>query len=354
MNAAVRHTAKWMLARGLLGIGGWQIALGWWARHHATVVLTYHRVLDKWDHALDYSQPGMVVTASTFERQLQFLQRHFEIVALGELSGAGPAGRPRCVITFDDGWRDNHDVALPILRRHGLPATIFLATDFIGNDRVFWHTELISLLLHGDLTGLGADAGVLSDFPEPVRACLLDCANRTPLPYAEDVDTVVETVKTHCEEDDIDRLLTRLARVAHRTRPLVRGRRLFLDWDQVAVMAAAGFEIGSHGCSHRILTRLSLTEANEELVRSKSVIEQRLSRVVSHFAFPNEDASDELVGLAARAGYRTVCLGIDAAVAQLTALRRVTMHEGSGAVGAAQDDAVLSLALLRGPKSRLA
>ena len=130
MSGAARHLAKRWLAQGLVRTGGWNVLLRTWARRDATIVLTYHRVLEKWEPTLDYSQPGMVVTVPTFERQLSFLERHFEIVPLRRLiedrAMRGVARRPRCVITFDDGWRDNYDMAFPILRRHDIPATIFL------------------------------------------------------------------------------------------------------------------------------------------------------------------------------------------------------------------------------------
>src|SRR5437899_12359222 len=97
----------------------------------------------------------MVVTPATFDRQLTFLKERFDIVPLSALLAdigiAQPPARPRCVVTFDDGWRDNYDLAFPILRRHRIPATVFLTTDFIGTDRAFWHTELIYLLVQTEL-----------------------------------------------------------------------------------------------------------------------------------------------------------------------------------------------------------
>jgi peptidoglycan/xylan/chitin deacetylase (PgdA/CDA1 family) len=357
MTGTARRTAKRLLARGLVRTGWWDLALRSWAQRDSTVILTYHRVLEKWDPALDYSQPGMVVTIPTFERQLAFLVRHFEIVPLGALldgeAGRRPLRRPRCVITFDDGWRDNYELALPILRRHGLPATIFLTTGFIGTDRVFWHTELIYLLMVGELAQFLRNERALAGYPRAVREGLRRCAGLGRVSSADETDALVETVKATCEEDRIHDLIGALSRAAGLSRPLLPGRRFFLDWGQVREMAASGFEIGSHGCSHRILTRLSTHEAEQELVRSKAEIECRVGGAVRHFAFPNDGANPTLTGLAARAGYRTACVGSpDAVGGGIRALRRVGMHEGIGGIGPTHDDAVLALGLLRAPRNR--
>jgi peptidoglycan/xylan/chitin deacetylase (PgdA/CDA1 family) len=362
MSGGARRFTKRLLAQGLIRTGCWNLALQTWARHDSVIILTYHRVLDKWTPALDYSQPGMVVTVPTFERQVAFLQQHFDIVPLGALldeSGTGRSRRrPRCVVTFDDGWRDNYELALPALRQRGIPATIFLTTDFIGTANVFWHTELIYLLLHGDLSRFLGSELALASFPRVVRDGLRRCVGRTGANRSADTDTIVETVKATCDDGMIHDLLERLTRAAGLHRPLLPERKFFLDWDQVREMAANGFEIGSHGCSHRIMTRISTRDAERELLQSKTAIESRVGRAVRHFAFPNEDANVRLVGLAARAGYRTACVGSavgdGGAGARLRALRRVGMHEGTAAGGPASEDALLGLCLLRAPKSRRA
>ena len=139
MDVPAKRFVKALLGHALVWTGCWDRALWMWGQRGSTVILTYHRVVEKWDRTLDYSQPGMVVTVPTFERQLSFLREHFDIVPFSSLLAVGnedrPAARPRCVITFDDGWRDNYDLAFPILRQHDLPATIFLTTDFVGTDR---------------------------------------------------------------------------------------------------------------------------------------------------------------------------------------------------------------------------
>ena len=360
MIATVRRLAKRLLAHGLVDTGCWDLVLRAWARQGTPVVLTYHRVLEKWEPTLDYSQPGMVVTVPTFERQLAFLARHFEIVPLGALADgpAPPAGRrPRCAITFDDGWRDNYELAYPILRKQGVPATIFLTTDFIGTERAFWHTDLIHLLLFGDLSRFVGGERALAGYPSVVRETIRRCVGAGRAARAADTDEVVETVKARCGESRINDLIDTLARAAGLHRPLLPGRRFFLDWDQVREMAAGGVEIGSHGCSHKILTRLPTQDATQQLVKSKAEIESQLDRPITHFAFPNDDANPALVALVARTGYRTACVGAAGDVgvtAGIHTLRRAGMHEGVGTGDGGHDDALLGLALLRAPRSRAA
>src|SRR5204862_5118554 len=77
---------------------------------------------------------GMHVRGHRFARQIRWLARHYHVVSISELGGGrapAPAGRPRAVITLDDGYRNVHRVAFPILKARSLPATLFLPTDFV-------------------------------------------------------------------------------------------------------------------------------------------------------------------------------------------------------------------------------
>src|SRR5690606_11379545 len=80
--------------------------------------------------------------AAVFETQMRYLNRHYRVMPLADLAGLLGTGRPLrepvAAVTFDDGYRDNYTSAFPVLRRLGVPATIFLATGYIGGDRVFW------------------------------------------------------------------------------------------------------------------------------------------------------------------------------------------------------------------------
>ena len=350
-----KRFAKALLGQALVHSGLWQRRLRSWARRNAAIVVTYHPVAEKWDEMLDYSQPGMVVTAAGFERQIDVLMQHFDIVPLSTLldDRTSQRSRPRCVITFDDGWRDNYDLALPILQRRNVPATIYLATDFVGTDRAFWHTELIYLFMQTDVSALLANKRGLEHYPAAVRHELRSLATIRSL-QASDLDMLIETVKALCDEETIEDLVETLGQTVGLRRPFIPGRRFFVDWEQARAMAAAGVEIGSHGCSHRILTRLSAEAARDELVRSKAEIERRVGVKVEHFAFPNEAGSDALVNAAAAAGYRTACVAAPAThgeVGSVQPLRRLGMHEGVWGDGRSFDERLLRYWLFRAPEA---
>ena len=80
-----KRFAKVLLGQALVRGGLWKRRLRTWADRNSVIILTYHRVTEPWDETLDHSQPGMVVTGSTFERQLAILKEHFEVVTLGAL-----------------------------------------------------------------------------------------------------------------------------------------------------------------------------------------------------------------------------------------------------------------------------
>lgn len=352
----VKSKIKELAGQALLRTGVWERTLRGWARRGEGIILTYHRVIEKWDRTLDYSQPGMVVTAETFDHQFHFLKQHFDIVPLFSLLDPNPEPRtlnPRCVITFDDGWHDNYEIAFPILQKHRLPATVFLTTDFIGTSRAFWHTELIYLLLHGNLSQLLRKKTFFQAYPTAVSDHLIRLAQVRRALDACDVDACIGTMKERCEEHVIEDLIRNLADALGIYRPVFPERNFFLDWDHVREMAAAGIEIGSHGCSHQIMTRLGMEEAEDELVRSKAEIERRIGARIHHFAFPNGDANRDLLALAGKAGYQTACLcasGPGEGGFQPLAPRRLGMAEAvSAARNGSFSENLLSLWLLRGP-----
>lgn len=115
------------------------------------VLLMYHRIIPG-NEASKGIQDGIYVKPETFNVHIRFIQRHFTITHIAELlcdlkgNTLKSHAKPLCVLTFDDGWRDFYTHAFPLLKQLGIPATVFLPTDYIGTNRWFWTDRLTYLL----------------------------------------------------------------------------------------------------------------------------------------------------------------------------------------------------------------
>ncbi len=117
-------------------------------------ILMYHRVIPG-NEVRNGVQAGMYVQLETFERHIEFLKKYFSVVPVSEVSSEAKSrsftshDKPRCVLTFDDGWYDFYEYAFPILKTYQIPATVFLPTNFIGTENWF-RTDRLALLFSND------------------------------------------------------------------------------------------------------------------------------------------------------------------------------------------------------------
>lgn len=264
------------------------------ARRDSAFVLMYHRVLDPLAETHVYVQPGMYVTPKSFRRQMAFLKKKFRIIPLSELMGrvrAGESVSGCCSITFDDGWQDNFDNAFPVLQDLGIPATVFLATAFIGTDRVFWPEEITFYLRQRDVSASMEDRKPLLRLLEEVNGGFGEGR------FLEDA---VSAMKRWSPESR-DELLREL-RSTHAAEPALR---LLMDWDQIKAMHASGLiEFGSHTANHVMLDQLTLKEAEEEVVQSCSALERHVGNKPVFFAYPNGNYTGEHQVILKRNGFR--------------------------------------------------
>lgn len=256
------------------------------ARRTSLRVLGYHNVTPSWTF------PG---DAAAYERglvaQFRALSRYANVVPLGQaLERIVTGGRlpPRAVaITFDDGYRDNLEVAAPLLGRLGLPATIFLVPALLSGEIQAWWETLAAAFTEATAAEIsfGGAVHVLTDLPARRRACTI----------------VTEALKLHdrrTREDQVERLVTEL-------RPRVRAdiAGLFLDWAGARAIAAAGFEIGSHTEHHPILPTEGEDEQRHQLERSRIHLEEGLGRPITMIAYPNGLYDATTLRLASGTGY---------------------------------------------------
>ena len=239
-------------------------------------ILVYHRVKREPDSFL----PAMRL--ATFERQMECLARRFHVVDLTEaLEAISRESVPdnAVVITFDDGYRDNFDVAWPVLSGLALPATVFLATGVIGTQRILWHDRVFHAFHEttaATLPGFGPDGGALRlDGPERRRAAL------------DRVLSHLKSLDPERRDETIGRVLGRLG-IAE---PAPTAR-LMLSWEEVREMRRGGMGFGAHTVTHPVLSRLPIERAREEIAGSKREIERQVGAPVTLFAYPNGRESD--------------------------------------------------------------
>lgn len=292
------------------------------------VILTYHRVVSSEDLAIQCIQDGMYVSVETFTAQIQFLRAHFTLLSFSELLTMwmekrwDPSQR-YCVVTFDDGWLDNYTHALPVLKRHDIPATVFLATSFVGTNKWFWPEKIGWLYQKFIQRSAGEQKRIVSslkggrEWGHSCEAALLE----------KDSDALIEWCKTLAPVH-IDNLVSGWAEALEVNLP---SDRQILNWDEVRVMSEAGLSFGSHSVTHAILTKLYCDEVMQEASDSWATLKQQPIRAIPVFCYPNGDCSEEIGRWVEAAGYQaatTTQFGYETqAPKNLFGLKRVSIHE---------------------------
>ncbi|MGE0030136.1 MAG: polysaccharide deacetylase family protein [Steroidobacteraceae bacterium] len=291
-------------------------------------VLMYHRVLPA--GADTFSHYGIVISPETFARQMQFLKRHFRLLTSdqfgAELTGPG-FGRRSCLVTFDDGWQDNHRHALPVLKKLGIPAVVFVATAFVGTSNTFWQERLTRLLfLASRSPSFGDD--VLRELDALDSRSMDDAAAEYRL------RNLVTTLKLR-EPMIKERLIQRLEADARSAglNASDLGEDRFLSWDEVRELQNSGVvTIGSHAHTHTPLPSLGYAGAKIELARAQQELREHGIPPTAICAYPNGNV-DEAVAAAARdagitlgfaTGHGRVSNGDDP-----LRLRRINVHDRS-------------------------
>lgn len=196
---------------------------------HGGLVAVFHRVNDA------VAPDGMTASTEGFRAYLAYFKQNFSVVSLRSMVDKLERHEDlpnELAITFDDGYRDNHDIAAPILEEFGLTATFFITTDAIGSKDIPWW----------------------------------DKGSSAPHPY--------------------------------------------MEWQQVRSLRDRGFDIGSHTRTHPDLGVVSGDAAREEILGSRSILEDRLGETVDLFAFPygyDTHMSDANRALVKEGGYRCCC-----------------------------------------------
>jgi peptidoglycan/xylan/chitin deacetylase (PgdA/CDA1 family) len=261
------------------------------------MVLNYHRIGDGDDDPFD---PDLFsATGDELNEQISYLKRHISLVTLQEamafVDGTINEKSRRCrvLITFDDGYLDNYEVAFPILRSHGVQGVFFLATGLVGSCYVPWWDRIAHLMKTARRR----------------RFCL-----RYPAELVVDVDkngldrSLRDVLSLYKRPGNTDptRFISELGEEVKGRDPPGTLRR-FLNWNEAREMAGGGMAIGSHTDSHHVLSQLGPDQQRQELARSRALLREQLGAEVDALAYPVGAASsfsDQTQQLAEEVGYR--------------------------------------------------
>jgi peptidoglycan/xylan/chitin deacetylase (PgdA/CDA1 family) len=233
-------------------------------------ILLYHSVPNA--SLAGWIDPANAMPPEHFEAQMRFLSRRRRVISMSELVDSIAAGRRlepgTVVITFDDGYRDNFEVAAPILERYRLPATLYLATRAMDEGRL-WIDELYAM------------------FCRRTRHELMIADQRVDLSNPQARSGAYRSLADILSRSDLDGRRNLLIKIEEQLRPMASPPRLMLNWNEVRDLARRypNIEIGIHTSDHLDLAA-NESAAREQIERSLVDVERELSLQARHFSYP--------------------------------------------------------------------
>jgi peptidoglycan/xylan/chitin deacetylase (PgdA/CDA1 family) len=247
------------------------------ARGTRVVVLRYHAVLDDPERYADSIGSGIIHPTETFREHMEILAREYHPITLDDLrlflAGEKGLARRAVVVSFDDGYADNREIAAPILERYGISGVFYVGVGAIQDAAVPWFCRL-----RYAFSVSKKDA--IFDFREGRQRPLKQPADR----YAAFLSASQRCAcLTRSQQDAALQEIEKELAVS----PLAPKDCRMMTWDQVRELRQHGHAVGSHTVTHPNLAQVSPEEVQYELAESKRRLEEVLGEPVIHFSYPS-------------------------------------------------------------------
>jgi len=268
-------------------------------RKFPAIILFYHRFHQK--KKKEVILPSLEI--SEFRKQLLHLKRYYAFITMDEIAATLREGRdfsaPCIVITIDDGYLDNYELAYPFLVETGISSTIYLATGLIGSNLGLWVDDLEFGLIHGE----NKSFGFRELFGEGLVKISTNVEKEKALDMLYGAMVGMDNVR---RKEAIGKLfdLLKVEKSKLRDRP-----RVMLNPEEIREMAKDGICFGAHSVSHPCLSATPIDSGKEEIRASKETVERWVKKQVRHFAIPNgkkDDFTEELRDFCKKIGFDTI------------------------------------------------
>lgn len=277
------HTALECLHRS----GIFRLVRLWPNRHF--IVLNFHRVGDTPSEFHD----GLIeVSSADFRKHLEWIGQRAEFISEDQIKALRPGGKPKVLLTFDDGYRDVYDVTVPILEKLSIPAIFFVASGMLDN-RILGAWDRIAYLVKKYPEKRFQFRGRNFSLEEGTRAAYLELGEWSQASVPDRGEEFVSDLAATLGVAPPD--------------PAKMSQEL-LTWEQVRSIRKKGFPIGGHGLTHHVLSSLTLDEQALEIAKSKARLHEEKIPARS-FAIPfgsPESYSWETCEAAREAGFEFV------------------------------------------------
>ncbi|MBN1789460.1 MAG: polysaccharide deacetylase family protein [Bacteroidales bacterium] len=240
-------------------------------------ILMFHRVLPQTSSFRIHNDKGLEISPEHLESIIRFLQKeNYHFLSLDELPEFiknNKLGNKFSVFTFDDGYFDNYQYALPIFEKYKVPFTVYVTTDLPDRKALLWWYFLEEVLIQS----------------KKLKFTWKETKYEYSMHYnilKERAFMSLRRLMIDTEREEIPGLL-RLIGGSDYQRYWDRMEALGMSWEQIREMAGNRLvTIGAHTITHRALSRLSAEEARHEIAGSKIIIENKIGRSVKHFSYP--------------------------------------------------------------------
>jgi peptidoglycan/xylan/chitin deacetylase (PgdA/CDA1 family) len=266
----------------------------------AAVILSYHSIVE--DPRLTEQILGISRDRASFEAHMKTLAQNFSPVTVEDVAQFATSGRklpPRAVaVTFDDGFADNCEVALPILSRYGVPATFYIMVDAVENGTLPWYCRL----------RFAFNTTKKPEWSDPEKKRTYGLASpdqrKAALVAAWEIGARLTGTVQQQFIGGVEKGLE--------IEPVNAPHGFMMNWDQVRSLKKAGHTIGAHTLSHPNVAQVSEGEARAEIAGSKKRLEAETDGPVEHFSYPhpalNPQWSKQTLEITREAGFKSAAL----------------------------------------------